>query len=121
MERIEKGAMPLLVKPGVTSKQLVAPRNSKSRRVTLTEVRLQPDARQERHAHSSSEQVWYALQGEGQLLLAAGKTAPFSQGEAVRFEEGEVHGLWNSGPGEFVYLSVTAPPLDFTGDYEETR
>lgn len=32
--------------------------------------------------------------------------------DIARFEDSDVHGLRNDGPGEFAYLSVTAPPID---------
>lgn len=35
----------------------------------------------------------------------------------TRFEDGDVHGLRNVGDAEFVYLSVTAPPIDFAYAY----
>lgn len=68
VEWISGETMPVLCNPGVESKQLLFPGNSQSRRVTVTQVRLAPNARQERHAHPASEQVWYALEGAGQLL-----------------------------------------------------
>jgi len=44
-------------------------------------------------------------------------TAPFAEGDVVRFAEGDVHGLENTGSVEFVYLSVTSPPINFRGAY----
>jgi quercetin dioxygenase-like cupin family protein len=117
MEYIEKESVVAFSNPGVTSRQLICPANSHSERVTLTEVHLQPGASQPRHTHSASEQIWYALQGEGQLLLADAQERPFVAGDVVRFEDGDVHGLLNSGAVEFVYLSVTAPPIDFASAY----
>jgi hypothetical protein len=35
----------------------------------------------------------------------------------VRFADGDVHGLENSRSGEFVYLSVTSPPINFRAAY----
>ena len=35
----------------------------------------------------------------------------------VRFADGDVHGLTNSGEQPFVYLSVTSPPIDFSYAY----
>ncbi len=112
MEFIDKNSVRALSNPGVVSRQLLYPGNSSSTRVTITEVHLEPGASQPRHTHSSSEQIWYALRGEGTLLLADGERA-FAAGDVVRFEDGDVHGLRNTGTGEFVYLSVTAPPIDF--------
>lgn len=57
MEFIEGGAVHALSNPGVVSRQLLSPRNSRSRRVTVTEVHLDPGASQPRHTHEASEQI----------------------------------------------------------------
>lgn len=113
MEFIAAGDVRELSNPGVVSRQLLCPNNSASTRVTITEVHLSPGAIQKRHSHEASEQIWYALEGAGSLLLGDGAEQAFSRGDVMRFAEGDVHGLRNDGPGEFVYLSVTAPPIDF--------
>lgn len=71
-------------------------------------MHLDPGASQPRHTHEASEQIWYALEGVGTLLLAGDEGRPFAAGDVVRFEDGDVHGLRNMGPDEFAYLSVTA-------------
>lgn len=119
MEFISSGAIRSLSNPGVVSRQLLSPSNSQSQRVTITEVHLSPGASQPRHTHEASEQIWYALAGEGALLLAGDEERPFPAGDVVRFEDGDVHGLRNVGTGEFVYLSVTAPPIDFGYAYRD--
>jgi quercetin dioxygenase-like cupin family protein len=107
--------------PGVTSRQLLSPNNSSSSRVTITEVHVEPGSSQPRHTHTSSEQIWYALTGVSTLLLAADTERRFETGDVVRFEDGDVHGLRNDGDTTFVYLSVTAPPIDFGYAYTERR
>ena len=121
MEYIKSGDIKELVNPGVISRQLVNPDNSESRRVTVTEVHLEAGACQTRHVHEKSEQIWYALKGTGRLLLAGDEERVFTRGDVVRFTEGEVHGLLNDGDGEFVYISVTAPPIHFGYAYREER
>ncbi len=113
MEFIKGEHIKELSNPGVVSRQLLNPDNSESRRVTITEVHLEPGASQPRHIHDASEQIWYALQGTGRLLLADGREQPFQAGDVVRFAENDVHGLRNGGDSEFVYISVTAPPIHF--------
>ena len=107
--------------PGVVSRQLINPENSKSERVTITEVYLEVGAIQPRHKHDSSEQIWYAIQGSGKLLLADEKEMIFKAGDVVRFAENDIHGLLNDGDTEFVYISVTSPPIDFGYAYKEKK
>lgn len=121
MEFLPADSFKVLSNPGVNSTQLLAPYNSASTRVTLTRVELAPGAIQKRHTHGSSEQIWIALAGAGELLLAQDATHPIQAGDVVRFADGDVHGLHNTGTEPFTYLSVTSPPLDFGYAYKEER
>lgn len=118
MEFIEKENIKILSNPGVASRQILNPENSKSARITITEVHLEPSAVQPRHAHDASEQIYYAVKGKGILLLADGKEKVFQAGDVARFAEGDVHGLCNNSDGEFVYISVTSPPINFGYAYK---
>ncbi len=119
MELIQNDRIKALRKGGVCSQQLLSPENSASKRVTITRVTVQPGARNSRHQHRSSEQIWIALEGKSLLLLADTQVAPFCVGDVVRFEDGEIHGLHNDSEGQFVYLAVTSPPIDFRPAYEQ--
>jgi|SRR4051794_2174436 mannose-6-phosphate isomerase-like protein (cupin superfamily) len=73
MEIIKACDVPAFSNSGVISKQLLFPENSKSQRVTITRVVIEPGAVNPPHKHETSEQVWVALQGSGRLLLEEGK------------------------------------------------
>jgi quercetin dioxygenase-like cupin family protein len=117
MEIIRRNQAPVLTKSGIASEQLLFPGNSASARITITKVVVEPGAANGRHRHAASEQVWIALRGAGILLLANDATAPFAEGDVVRFAEGEVHGFRNTGTTAFEYVAVTAPPIDFREAY----
>lgn len=119
MEFINKDSIIKLKNTGVTSRQIICPDNSNSDRVTITEVHLEPGAVQSRHSHEYSEQIWYALKGSGKLLLTEGGEMPFTAGDAVRFEQNDIHGLHNDSDEEFIYISVTSPPIDFSYAYKD--
>ena len=121
MEFICKETIVELSNPGVVSRQLLNPDNSKSERVTITEVHLEAGAMQPRHTHKASEQIWYAIKGSGKLLLADEKKMVFRVGDVVRFADKDVHGLLNDGESEFVYISVTAPPIIFGYAYKDKK
>ena len=121
MEFINSESIKEFSNPGVVSRQLINPENSKSERVTITEVHLEVGASQPRHKHDTSEQIWYAIQGSGKLLLADDKEMIFKAGDVVRFAENDIHGLLNDGYTEFVYISVTSPPIDFGYAYKEKK
>jgi quercetin dioxygenase-like cupin family protein len=117
MEFIRRDDVKVFANSGVASHQLLFPENSNSARVTITRVVLQLGAVNPRHRHATSEQIWVALSGSGRLLLADDLSAPFVAGDIVRFEDGEMHGLDNTGSSPFEYLSITAPPLNFRAAY----
>lgn len=121
MEFISGSEIKELSNPGVVSRQLLNPENSESVRVTITEVHLEKGASQPRHTHEASEQIWYAVKGTGKLLLADDKTKEFKAGDVVRFADKDVHGFLNDGDGEFVYVSVTSPPINFGYAYKDKK
>ena len=121
MEFIDRDNIISLVNPGVVSRQLLNPENSTSERVTITEVHLEIGAKQSRHSHEASEQIWYAIQGSGKLLLKDNQEKDFKAGDVVRFTDKEIHGLFNDGEVKFIYISVTAPPIDFGYAYKDKR
>ncbi|MCM1114131.1 MAG: cupin domain-containing protein [Clostridium sp.] len=118
MEFISKNGIISLSNIGVVSRQLLNPDNSQSNRVTITEVHLEPFAKQSRHSHQTSEQIWYAIKGTGLLLLSNNEEKEFSEGDVVRFAEGDIHGLLNNSDKEFIYISVTTPPINFEYAYK---
>jgi quercetin dioxygenase-like cupin family protein len=118
MELIGAETVTELSNSGVASRQLLFPENSRSTRVTITRVTIQPGARNGAHRHASSEQIWVALRGSGHLLLEGDQMLPFAEGDVVRFEDGELHGFENTSAAEFEYLSVTSPPVNFRAAYQ---
>lgn len=121
MEFIKKSDIKELANPGVISRQLLNNENSASQKVTITEVHLAVGASQPRHTHNCSEQIWYAIQGKGKLLLSDNREKEFAVGDVVRFADNDIHGLLNDGNTEFVYISVTAPPINFGYAYKERK
>jgi quercetin dioxygenase-like cupin family protein len=121
MEFIKSNAVKILENNGFESHQLIFPENSSSERVTITKVLVEPGAKNGRHHHESSEQIWVALAGTGELLLANDETKPFETGDVARFADGDVHGLHNNSDAPFVYLAVTSPPINFRSAYKGER
>lgn len=118
MELIRSSDIQVFSNSGIESRQLLFPENSSSQRVTITQVSVPPGGTNPPHRHSASEQIWIALQGSGNLLLERGETVGFAEGDVVRFGEGDLHGLFNSGTQTFIYMSVTSPPLNFRAAYD---
>lgn len=119
MDFILKDSIKVLKTDFQDSYQLLWDENSNSKRVTITKVFVHPNKTNERHIHDFSEQIWIAIQGKGTLLLDNGETKEFSEGDVVRFEEKEVHGITNNSDDEFIYISVTSPPVNFRYAYDK--
>ena len=47
-----------------------------------------------------------------------GETGRLQAGDIVRTPAGTIHGVANTGDGQFIYLAVTTPPQDFTSAYK---
>ena len=47
------------------------------------------------------------------------RTEPFAAGDVVHFADGDLHGFRNPGDAPFIYLSVTAPPVNFREAYSK--
>ena len=120
MEFIPGNEIKVFSNSGVESQQLLFPENSSSSRVTITKVTVAPGAVSPRHHHEASEQIWVALLGTGTLLLGGGESRPIQAGDVVRFADGDIHGIENTGTPPFVYLSVTAPPINFRQAYAQS-
>lgn len=118
MELIRSAEIQVFSNSGIVSRQLLFPENSSSQRVTITQVSVPPGGTNPAHRHNASEQIWIALQGSGNLILENGAVAEFAEGDVVRFEEGDLHGFYNSGTRTFIYMSVTSPPLNFRAAYD---
>lgn len=118
MEFLTDGDFKRISAPGVTSVQIIAAHNVSGARVSVSRITVDPGCTQDRHRHPASEQTWLALSGSGLLLLAGGATKPIRAGDAVRFADGDIHGIENTGSEPFTYLSITSPPIEFTpADY----
>lgn len=104
---------------GVTSRQLIFSENSRSERVTVTHATVNVGAVNPVHSHPSSEQIWIVVAGSGELILAEEQRLQISEGDVVRFEDGEQHGFENTGDAPFSYISVTSPPTNFRGFYDK--
>lgn len=119
MDFIEKDSITVLKTDFQESHQLLWSENSGSERITITKVYVYPGKTNFRHQHEHSEQIWIAMKGTGILLLADEKTKEFSEGDVVRFADGDIHGITNNTEEEFIYISVTSPPINFRYAYDK--
>ncbi|MGI5893517.1 MAG: cupin domain-containing protein [Candidatus Merdivicinus sp.] len=122
MEMIRKEDITVLTSDFQDSHQLLWSENSLSERVTITKVHVHPGKINRRHKHDQSEQIWIAIHGTATLLLLDhDQTMEFREGDVVRFADGDVHGVMNNMEEEFIYISVTSPPINFRYAYHSQQ
>lgn len=119
LQRLTTDDFHVLENPGVVSVQIVSSENAPASKVSITRVTMQPGAESPRHRHEYAEQTWLVGCGEATLLLVDDETAPLRAGDVVRTPAGDIHGIANTGGGEFVYLTITTPQQDFSSAYEK--
>ncbi|MCY4505915.1 MAG: cupin domain-containing protein [Acidobacteria bacterium] len=80
---------------------------------SLVHCRLPPGATSEAVAHATVEEVWYVIEGRGQVWRAHGtaeSVVDVSPGAALSIETGCRFQFRNTGDGDLCLLIVTMPP-----------
>jgi mannose-6-phosphate isomerase-like protein (cupin superfamily) len=89
--------------------ELVHPDHDKAESLSLAEAVVEPGGRTYRHKHAASEEIYYTLQGHGQLHLSGG-VEEMTPGSAHLIAPGTEH--WVAAlPGEPLrILCASSPP-----------
>ena len=75
---------------GSLIREIIRPERQDSRHLSLAEATLAPGQSTTRHRHRQSEEIYYALSGEGVVEVAA-RLQPVRAGEAVLIPPGAEH------------------------------
>lgn len=97
-----------ITKDGSEIRELLAHRNSVIRKQSLAEARLKPGARTAAHYHPKTEEIYYILQGGGEMTINQ-ERRNVGPGDAIAIPPGEVHTILNSGTESLVFLCCCAP------------
>jgi mannose-6-phosphate isomerase-like protein (cupin superfamily) len=76
---------------------------------SIAEATLEPGEVTERHYHRETEEIYFVLEGEGEMELD-GERARISPGDAVPIPPGAWHELRNVGERPLRILCCCAPP-----------
>ena len=63
------------------------------------------------HRHLKSDHFVYILKGKGEVRIGARREAVAS-GDLVLIPKGEEHSILKDGPGDFLFLAFSTPPMD---------
>ena len=100
-------------KDGSEIRELLAHRNSSIRNQSLAEARLPEGTATMPHLHPKTEEIYYILEGEGEMIIANDKRDVFP-GDAIAIPPGAAHQIINRGNGELKFLCCCAPAYEDT-------
>jgi mannose-6-phosphate isomerase-like protein (cupin superfamily) len=102
-------AEPFVTADGSTIRELCGLPTGGTVRQSLAEATLGPGQSTRRHYHAEAEEIYFVLEGQGELELD-GERAGVRPGDAVPIPPGAWHELRNTGAGDLRILCCCAPP-----------
>ncbi len=105
-EAWEKG-----IGPGIVDKKIMGPNDSNVMLMGI--ARMEPGVKSPPHRHRYA-QVFYFLEGRGEVILGDAAPIEVGPGDAVRMVRGEMHTVINPGPGPLTLLEVRVLRKDQT-------
>ena len=94
---------PFTTKDGSTIRELMHAANQ-----TLAEAALAPGQQTQRHYHAASEELYYLVDGEGELEIDGERTS-VTVGDAILIAPGAWHQITATGDAELRFLCCCAP------------
>jgi len=86
--------------------------------MSCAEAKLAPGARLREHYHLLAEEMYYILQGSGEVFVQ-GETKRVKTGDVVVIPPGQRHRIANSAEStkDLVFLAVSTPPYSVDDEY----
>lgn len=86
-------------------------------RCSLAEELLPPGAAVGRHYHLETEEIYYILDGAGEMTIGA-ETQAVEGGDCILIPRGEIHSIRNTGERTMRLLLVCGPAYSLADHYE---
>lgn len=102
-------SQPFVTKDGSTIRELLGLGPGGTAGLSLAEATLAPGQATQRHYHAASEEVYFVLEGAGEVEVD-GNSGPVRPGDAVPIPAGSRHTMANAGDGPLRFLCACAPP-----------
>jgi mannose-6-phosphate isomerase-like protein (cupin superfamily) len=93
---------------GSTSRELLGLPTAPVRNQSLAEATLEPGQATERHYHAEAEEIYYLVEGGGELEID-GERASVSVGDAILIPPGARHQIRADESGRLRFLCCCAP------------
>lgn len=94
-----------------TSIELVNSTLSGSKLLSIAIILLEPANKSTRHFHKNTEEVYYILEGEGEILIDDMKSRIVS-GDTILLPIGSKHQIINTGNKLLKFISIDSPVFD---------
>jgi len=85
---------------------------------SLAEATLAPGQATERHRHAASEELYYLVEGSGEMEVD-GERQRVRPGDGILIPPGAWHQIRNDGPGDLRFLCCCAPPYSHDDTFFE--
>lgn len=102
-------AEPFTTADGSTIRSLLDLSSAPVRNQSLAEATLEPGAATQRHYHRESEELYYVVEGAGEMEID-GERARVGPGDAILIPPGAWHQIRADAGGELRFLCCCAPP-----------
>jgi mannose-6-phosphate isomerase-like protein (cupin superfamily) len=89
-------------------REIIHPQHSPASNQSLAEATVQPGRMTQAHFHTRSEEIYYILQGRGEVNIE-GETSTLNRGDSVVIAPGARHQIRNCGEDDLVFLCCCAP------------
>jgi len=114
--RSRDGAVPFTTADGSTIRSLLDRSNAPVENHSLAEAALSPGQATVRHHHRLSEEIYYLIEGSGEMELD-GERRPVAAGDAILIPPGARHRIANTGDGPLRMLVTCAPAYSHEDTY----
>ena len=115
--RARDRAEPFTTKDGSTIRELLGLTTAPVRSQSLAEATLEPGQATERHYHAETEEIYYLVEGSGEMELD-GDRRTVSPGDAILIPPGAWHQI-TAGAERLRFLCCCAPPYRHEDTYFE--
>jgi len=101
-------AVSFVTKDGSLIREVLSPRNSYLKNQSLAGATLLPGRATLEHYHLESEEIYYILQGQGQIRIEE-EVREIKPGDGIVILPGKSHKVWNIGKENLVFLCCCSP------------
>ena len=92
-------------------REILSPQNSSIAKQSLAEAVVKPGKATQEHIHSKTEEIYYVLEGEGQMHID-GETRVVRTGDGIAILPGSKHKIVNTGKTNLIFLCCCVPAYE---------